>query len=110
MVSRRQGLRVHHPGQRPAGLLRSSLGPSGRRPRGTDPGRSSRIRPGARPEGAGGGERHPGRQLTPDVDLAGLELNGIFARMLGVWYPMGYVVAALDARAGVAAVEALLAA
>ena len=42
--------------------------------------------------------------------MAGLELNGIFARMLGVWYPMGYVVAALDARAGVAAVEALLAA
>jgi hypothetical protein len=42
--------------------------------------------------------------------LAGLELNGIFARMLGVWYPMGYVVAALDARVGVAAVEALLAA
>jgi hypothetical protein len=41
--------------------------------------------------------------------LAGLELNGMFARMLGVWYPMGYVVAALDARAGVAAVEALLA-
>ena len=40
----------------------------------------------------------------------GLELNGMFARMLGVWYPMGYVVAALDARAGVAAVEALLAA
>ena len=48
------------------------------------------------------------------VDLGGtadgLELNGIFARMLGVWYPKGYVVAALDARAGVAAVEDLLAA
>jgi hypothetical protein len=48
------------------------------------------------------------------VDLGrtadGLELNGMFARMLGVWYPMGDVVAALDARAGVAAVEALLAA
>ena len=42
--------------------------------------------------------------------MAGLELNGIFARMLGVWYPMGYVVAALDARDGVAAVETLLAA
>ena len=25
------------------------------------------------------------------------ELNGMFARMLGVWYPMGYVVAAIDA-------------
>ena len=41
---------------------------------------------------------------------AGVELNGVFARMLGVWYPKGYVVAALDAGAGVAAVEALLAA
>ena len=41
---------------------------------------------------------------------AGLELNGMFARMLGVWYPKGYVVAALDAGAGVAAVADLLAA
>ena len=40
----------------------------------------------------------------------GLELNGMFARMLGVWYPKGYVVAALDAGAGAAALEALLAA
>ncbi len=38
------------------------------------------------------------------------ELNGVFARMLGVWYPMGYVVAAIDARAGETAVHALLAA
>jgi len=38
------------------------------------------------------------------------ELNGMFARMLGVWYPMGYVVAAIDARAGETAVNALLAA
>ena len=34
----------------------------------------------------------------------------MFARMLGVWYPKDYVVAALDARAGTAAVEDLLAA
>jgi hypothetical protein len=38
----------------------------------------------------------------------GLELNGMFARMLGVWYPTDYVVAAIDARAGEAAVEDLL--
>jgi hypothetical protein len=48
------------------------------------------------------------------VDVGGTadgpELNGLFARMLGVWYPKGYVVAAIDARAGAAAVEALLAA
>jgi hypothetical protein len=39
----------------------------------------------------------------------GLELNGMFARMLGVWYPKDYVVAAIDARAGEAAVQDLLA-
>jgi hypothetical protein len=38
-----------------------------------------------------------------------VELNGIFARMLGVWYPKDYVVAAIDARAGDAAVQDLLA-
>lgn len=38
----------------------------------------------------------------------GLELNGMFARMLGVWYPKHYVVAAIDARAGEAAVRDLV--
>lgn len=39
-----------------------------------------------------------------------IELNGVFAQMLGVWYPKDYVVAALDAADGEAAVEELLAA
>ena len=38
------------------------------------------------------------------------ELNGMFARMLGVWYPRDFVVAALDAGAGPGAVDDLLAA
>ena len=48
------------------------------------------------------------------MDLGGAadgpELNVVFARMLGVWYPKDYVVAALDAGAGQSAVEDLLAA
>ena len=48
------------------------------------------------------------------VDLGGTaegpELNAMFARMLGVWYPKDYVVAALDAGAGRPAVDDLLAA
>jgi hypothetical protein len=48
------------------------------------------------------------------VDLGGTaggpELNGTFARMLGVWYPKDYIVAALDAGAGRGAVDDLLAA
>ena len=39
-----------------------------------------------------------------------IELNGVFAQMLGVWYPKDYVVAALDAADGEAAVADLLAA
>jgi hypothetical protein len=39
-----------------------------------------------------------------------IELSGLFAQMLGVWYPKDYVVAAIDAADGPAAVEALLAA
>lgn len=39
-----------------------------------------------------------------------IELNGVFAQMLGVWYPKDYVVAAVDASNGGAAVEDLLAA
>lgn len=39
-----------------------------------------------------------------------IELNGLFAQMLGVWYPKDYIVAAIDATEGPAAVEALLSA
>ncbi len=39
-----------------------------------------------------------------------IELTGVFAQMLGVWYPKDYVVAAIDADDGAAAVEELLAA
>jgi hypothetical protein len=39
-----------------------------------------------------------------------IELNGVFAQMLGVWYPKDYLVAALDAAPAEAAVEDLLAA
>ena len=50
--------------------------------------------------------------MSGDLDgmADGLELNGMFARMLGVWYPKDYIVAALDAGAGRSAVEDLLAA
>jgi hypothetical protein len=39
-----------------------------------------------------------------------VELKGLYANMLGVWYPRNYIVAAVDPRQGTAAVEALLAA
>jgi hypothetical protein len=39
-----------------------------------------------------------------------IELNGLFAQMLGVWYPKDYIVAAIDPAEGPAVVEALLAA
>ena len=39
-----------------------------------------------------------------------IELNGVFAQMLGVWYPRDYLVAALDAGDAEAAVEDLLSA
>ena len=39
-----------------------------------------------------------------------IELTGLFAMMLGVWYPRNYVVAAVDASSEAAAVSALLAA
>jgi hypothetical protein len=39
-----------------------------------------------------------------------IELTGVFAQMLGVWYPKDYIVAAIDAADGAAAVEELLAA
>lgn len=37
-----------------------------------------------------------------------IELNGLFAQMLGVWYPKDYIVASMDAAEGSAAVKALL--
>lgn len=39
-----------------------------------------------------------------------IELNGVFAQMLGVWYPKDYIVAAIGAADGEAAVAELLAA
>lgn len=39
-----------------------------------------------------------------------IELNGVFAQMLGVWYPKDYLVAALDAADARGAVNDLLAA
>ncbi len=39
-----------------------------------------------------------------------VELTGLFSMMLGVWYPKGYILAAIDPRDGAAAVKALLAA
>ena len=37
-----------------------------------------------------------------------IELNGLFAQMLGVWYPKDYIVASIGAAEGPAAVKALL--
>jgi hypothetical protein len=39
-----------------------------------------------------------------------IELKGLFAMMLGVWYPKNYILAAIDAADGAAAVKALLSA
>ncbi len=39
-----------------------------------------------------------------------IELRGLFAQMLGVWYPKDYLISAIDAGKGQAAVEALRAA
>ena len=39
-----------------------------------------------------------------------VELKGLFAQMLGVWYPRNYILAAIDPTQGAAAVKALLAA
>ena len=36
-----------------------------------------------------------------------VELEGLYAQMLGVWYPRNYIVAAIDPTQGAAAVEAL---
>ena len=39
-----------------------------------------------------------------------IELTGLFAQLLGVWYPKHYILAAIDPTEGAAAVEALLSA
>jgi hypothetical protein len=39
-----------------------------------------------------------------------VELRGLYAQMLGVWYPRNYLVAAIDPPQGTAAVKALLSA
>ena len=39
-----------------------------------------------------------------------VEFKGLFAMMLGVWYPKNYILAAIDAADGAAAVKALLSA
>ena len=39
-----------------------------------------------------------------------IELTGLFAMLLGVWYPRNYILAAIDPTDGAAAVKALLAA
>jgi hypothetical protein len=39
-----------------------------------------------------------------------VELEGLFTHMLGVWYPMHYILAAIDPTEGAAAVKALLSA
>jgi hypothetical protein len=39
-----------------------------------------------------------------------VELKGLFSMMLGVWYPMHYILAAIDPTEGAAAVKALLSA
>ena len=39
-----------------------------------------------------------------------IELKGLYAMMLGVWYPRNYIVAAIDPTQGASAVEALLSA
>lgn len=39
-----------------------------------------------------------------------IELTGLFAQLLGVWYPRNYVVAAIDAAEGPKAVNDLLSA
>lgn len=47
---------------------------------------------------------------TSTAALESVELKGLFAMMLGVWYPMNYVLAAIDPTEGAAAVEELLSA
>jgi hypothetical protein len=52
-----------------------------------------------------------GRAAEDSAAASGrIELKGLFAMLLGVWYPKNYVLAAIDAADGAAAVEALLSA
>jgi hypothetical protein len=47
---------------------------------------------------------------TPTAASERIELKGLFAMLLGVWYPRNYIVAAIDPTDGAAAVKALLSA
>jgi hypothetical protein len=52
-----------------------------------------------------------GRAAETSAAASGrIELTGLFAMLLGVWYPKHYVLAAINATDGAAAVEALLSA
>jgi hypothetical protein len=52
-----------------------------------------------------------GRAAAPPTAASErVELEGLFAHMLGVWYPMHYILAAIDPTEGAAAVKALLSA
>ena len=53
------------------------------------------------------------RELAAETSTAAperVELKGLFAQMLGVWYPKDYLLAAIDPAEAAAAVKALLAA
>jgi len=52
--------------------------------------------------------RHAGESSAASSER--VELTGLFAMMLGVWYPRNYVVAAIDPSDGAAAVNTLLSA
>jgi len=47
---------------------------------------------------------------TATAESGKVELHGFFTQMLGVWYPLHYILAAIDPGDGAAAVEALLSA
>jgi hypothetical protein len=51
-----------------------------------------------------------GRAAETSTASERVELKGLFAMMLGVWYPRNYMVAAIDPTEGAAAVKALLSA
>jgi hypothetical protein len=53
---------------------------------------------------------HAGAAETSTAAPERVELKGLFAQMLGVWYPRNYILAAIDPREGAAAVKALHAA
>src|SRR5215208_1796195 len=55
--------------------------------------------------------RQSGVEAETSTTASGrIELKGLFAMWLGVWYPKNYILAAIDAQEGPAAVKALLSA